>query len=457
MKTPYRVSLTIILVVALLLVKKHLNSLRSQWPAHGQLTARDSYVVTNGGAHIELVSISNDPVDDVVVLLKTADVTSASAWTATTTATPTSEPTQPSTQSRQSPTVASPPEPLTDPIENGQSLVLTIPVPAASRAFDREEHPPRPKVTPKSDRVIILGQMSYEDTSWLEEQLPEWQHAVYVVDDFEAPLQVERNKGKESSPYLRYIIDNYHRLPHYMVFLHAHQFGSHVEFPEQDNVLTVQRLQLDYVDKAGYANLRCQWEPGCPDEVQPFRQLAGRTTELAFAGAWIRIFNNTNIPEVVGTACCAQFAVTKSQVLQRPRSDYEAYHRWLMETELDDDTSGRVFEYLWHIIFGQEVLNCPSKEQCYRDVYGIEWEDVWSGLEIELQDPEGQGPNLGDSLEDPQNLNQDPVDMNGGLDDVNENSTDVNQTSADVNQHPTDMDDLVNTHQDLYDGVLRQE
>jgi hypothetical protein len=164
------------------------------------------------------------------------------------------------------------------------------------------------------------------------------------------------NKGKESNIYLQYIIDHYHKLPEYMVFLHAHRWATHVEFWEQDNALTVQRLQLDYLKQVGYVNLRCGWGPGCPDEVQPFRQLEGRTTEIAFAGAWIRIFNNTDIPEVVATPCCAQFAVTRAQVHTRPLSDYQSFHRWLMETELDDETSGRVFEYLWHIIFGQDPV-----------------------------------------------------------------------------------------------------
>ncbi|KXG51469.1 Protein of unknown function DUF3431 [Penicillium griseofulvum] len=244
--------------------------------------------------------------------------------------------------------------------------------------------PPRPKVTPKSDRVIVMGKMSYEDTNWLEDQLPEWQHAVYHVDDPEADLPVEQNKGKESSAYLQYILDNYDRLPQYMVFLHAHQFSGHVEevlenddalTVGRDNALTVRRLQLDYLRQVGYLNLRCQWSPGCPDEVQPFRQMAGRTTELAFAGAWIRIFNNTNVPEIVATPCCAQFAVTKEQVLQRPRSDYESYHHWLMTTELDDDTSGRVFEYLWHIIFGQDPVFCPEITQCFKDVYAMDYKE----------------------------------------------------------------------------------
>ncbi|KAJ5981019.1 hypothetical protein N7481_008317 [Penicillium waksmanii] len=44
-----------------------------------------------------------------------------------------------------------------------------------------------------------------------------------------------------------------------------------------------------------------------------------------------------------------------------------------MEKELDDETSGRIFEYLWHIIFGQENILCPAKEQCYMDTYNMEW------------------------------------------------------------------------------------
>ncbi|KAK4868544.1 hypothetical protein LT330_006746 [Penicillium expansum] len=374
MRTPLRAAIAIALIITLFLVKFHLDSIL-QWRNDG--ITSDLYVL-DGDAYIELVSAH--------------------------TATPASR-----TQTRRkwTPTARPTPRPV---IANPEPKRIPVDVPGAEWAgelffrsrgtpkfYDLEtsfddaqliapaEHndvmapsstaPRRPKVTPKSDRVIVLGKMSYEDTNWLEDELPEWQHAVYLVDDPEASLQVEQNKGKESSAYLQYILDNYEKLPEYMVFLHAHQYSGHVEFWEQDNVLTVQRLQLDYLRQVGYLNLRCDWSPGCPDEVQPFRQTAGRTTELAFAGAWIRIFNNTDVPEIVATPCCAQFAVTREQVLQRPRSAYESYHHWLMTTELDDETSGRVFEYIWHIIFGQDPVFCPAKAQCYKDVYAMDYEE----------------------------------------------------------------------------------
>lgn len=186
-----------------------------------------------------------------------------------------------------------------------------------------------------------------------------WQNAIYSVDDPEAPLRVLKNKGKESNVYLQYLIDNYDHLPSTIVFLHAHRDGAwHIEFEEEhDNVLNVRRLQIDYLQEMGYVNLRCTWSPGCPAEVQPFRPDHGtRFAEAAFPDVWRLLFNNSDVPEVVATPCCSQFAVSRTQVHKRPRSDYVRYHDWLMETELDDEFSGRVLEYLWHVIFGQEPV-----------------------------------------------------------------------------------------------------
>lgn len=141
-----------------------------------------------------------------------------------------------------------------------------------------------------------------------------------------------------------------------MVFLHAHRYSEHIDFPKQDNALNIQILQLNYLKKTGYLNLRCDWSPGCPAGIQPFRQMAGHTAELAFAGAWIGIFNNTDIPKTVATPYGSQFAVTREQVLKRPRRDYQSYQDWYMTTELDDKTRNSVFGYLWHIIFGQDPV-----------------------------------------------------------------------------------------------------
>ncbi|KAL4892065.1 hypothetical protein BDV59DRAFT_208748 [Aspergillus ambiguus] len=233
--------------------------------------------------------------------------------------------------------------------------------------------------TAANDRVVVVGRRQDENTDWVIDELPDWQHAIYVVDDDDtaAPLRVAKNKGKESGVYLQYIVDHYDRLPSTIVFLHSHRDGYpeawHTEFDEHSNPLTVQMLQTDFVQRNGYANLRCNPTPGCPDEIRPFRASGSddHLPELLFPMVWQTFFNNTNVPEVVATPCCAQFAVSRDQVWQRPLSSYRAYHRWLMETDLPDDVSGRIMEYMWHIIFGQDPVYCPDMEQCLEDVYDL--------------------------------------------------------------------------------------
>lgn len=68
------------------------------------------------------------------------------------------------------------------------------------------------------------------------------------------------------------------------------------------------------------------------------------------------MFQNDDVPRIVGVACCGQFAVSKTQVYSRAKSDYQRYLKWLRETPLDDDVSGRVLEYMWHIIYGQQPI-----------------------------------------------------------------------------------------------------
>ncbi|KAF9884935.1 hypothetical protein FE257_000926 [Aspergillus nanangensis] len=225
------------------------------------------------------------------------------------------------------------------------------------------------------DRVIVVGKRKHEDTNWVIEELPDWSHAIYTVDDASQPLHVPKNKGKESSVYLQYIIDHYSHLPSTIVFLHSHRDGYpeawHTEFDEHSNVNTVKLLKTDFVQRNGYANLRCNPDPGCPNEIQPFRASEDKLPEVLFPVVWETFFNNTDVPEVVATACCAQFAVSREQVLKRPLSSYQRYQRWLMETNLSDDVSGRIMEYMWHIIFGQDPVYCPDMIQCLEDVYDM--------------------------------------------------------------------------------------
>lgn len=156
-----------------------------------------------------------------------------------------------------------------------------------------------------------------------------------------------------------------------------------VDSYSHSNPWTLQHLRLDYVKQQGYVNLRCNINPGCKQirKVNPhihmniFSEVMGNTSTPYFSqtgpAAQSIITNPYNVEEPrIWAPCCAQFAVSNEQIYKRPLEDYIRIRQWLMETDKDDAKSGRVMEYLWHVIFGQEAISCADEKICYCKVYG---------------------------------------------------------------------------------------
>ncbi|RAH59526.1 hypothetical protein BO85DRAFT_416726 [Aspergillus piperis CBS 112811] len=239
------------------------------------------------------------------------------------------------------------------------------------------------------DKVIVAAKLQEEQTEWIEQELPDWQRAIYIVNpsrevaDDARQLITPLNKGHESMAYLTYLIDHYDRLPSTIAFIHSHRSGFlrawHVDAPLHDNVWSMKALQLNFVKQNGYVNLRCNLNPGCKAIYHHvtrdvFTEIFEGTSTPPLNGTDLALGSDKRamqIPDTVGAACCAQFAVSREQVLQRPREDYIKIRQWIIHTPLDDAHSGRVMEYLWHIIFGKEAVYCPDEEVCYCQVYGL--------------------------------------------------------------------------------------
>ena len=168
------------------------------------------------------------------------------------------------------------------------------------------------------------------------------------------------NKGHEAMAYLTYIIDNYASLPSTMAFVHPHESGFltawHTDTPLHSNVDALSSLRLPFVQKNGYANLRCNRNPGCLEKHQKNKHVTAEIWGEIFGGTSNDKIGGHDVPPNIGAACCAQFAVSSSRVLERPLSDYEQFRQWIIDTELSDAKSGRVFEFLWHIIFGMPAV-----------------------------------------------------------------------------------------------------
>ena len=256
-----------------------------------------------------------------------------------------------------------------------------------------------PTYTTPGDKVIVMAKLEEEHTEWVAQELPEyaippqkpyftsptlntiltqtsWQRAIYTVNPSHESrinpntLTTPFNKGHESMAYFTYIIDNYDSLPSTIAFLHAHRAGFlmawHVDAPLHDNVLAMRSLQLDFVQQNGYVNLRCNWNPGCKGKHRFNKHVTEQIWWDVFDGTSTPPLNMSSPTEVeypgvryakpveIGAACCAQFAVSRDQIRLRPREDYVKFRQWVMDTELSDASSGRVMEFMWHIIFGMQ-------------------------------------------------------------------------------------------------------
>ena len=183
MRITFRVSFTILLIVFILLVNRQLKSINAVHVHLANTAVHNSnLVLDNAGAHIELAS--SEPADNDRSRPHIAPVASSSA-TMTLPSSVQSKARFPlySKESLASPTRLEPKK-------------IPVQVPGADDDSDstwnndfqrvkvgpglRQKHrrpkpapPPKPKVTPKSDRIIVVGKMWWEDTDWLEEELPE--------------------------------------------------------------------------------------------------------------------------------------------------------------------------------------------------------------------------------------------------------------------------------------------
>lgn len=254
-------------------------------------------------------------------------------------------------------------------------------------------------------KTLVVPQAGEEDTNWVAEELPDWQLAVYAVDNPAAPLHPPKNKGHEVMVYLSYIIDHYDKLPDIVAFMHSHQFAWHNDdLFAGDAADHLRRLNPARIVREGYMNLRCGWGPGCPDWMHPgaLEENSEKQEETMLARSWGEIFPDDPVPDVLAQPCCAQFAVSRERILAIPKARFVFYRDWVLRTELSDYISGRVWEYLWHVVFTGENVVCPAEHICYCDGYGLcfggddEYREFRalgsqkSELEHELQDWDGE-------------------------------------------------------------------
>jgi hypothetical protein len=221
-------------------------------------------------------------------------------------------------------------------------------------------------------KTVVVGKLKGESVDWLD-QVPDTRKVVYAVDDERAALRVPKNKGNEAMVYLSYIIDHYDNLTDINIMMHAHRWAWHNnDLLDNDSVATLRRLNLEQVQRDGYANLRCQWHPGCTSWLDPqaARPDERRAEEAVLRSAWATLFPAHALPDALAQACCSQLAVSRARLRSLPRAEYERMRRWLARSELADAVAGRVFEYAWQYVWAGRAVLCPAQHACHCRLYG---------------------------------------------------------------------------------------
>lgn len=239
-------------------------------------------------------------------------------------------------------------------------------------------NPPKAKAGSDStpaERLIVKTKLEDEDTKWLEQYEPAWQHDLITIKSMYPhahPDAHRPDKGRIADAYLRWIIENYNNLPETLLFLPPADTQSKDSVDMQD---ILNHIQIPFIQQSGFANLRCPTQKSrttCNDKVldtlkPPFEL---RTLEAKIPKIWQDLFGKgLNVPSQIAAVLGADFVVSRAQVQRRSVADYLKYWTWLNRTIMDDDSSGLLFEYLWHVVFGKDAIFCPEPARCECEQY----------------------------------------------------------------------------------------
>jgi len=154
----------------------------------------------------------------------------------------------------------------------------------------------------------------------------------------------------ECSGYLRHLVDRYEDPADYMLFFQA-DAGDHLQWSYLELVMRAigqHSLQADFVH-LNHPRLVASLSP-CREEV--FRRLFDRLPQ-----------------QMLGSYCCAQFAVSKKRYQAKPLEAYQNMRQLLFEESPDEchdipghSTQCLMFEVYWHVLFG-EADDLPYRDE----------------------------------------------------------------------------------------------
>lgn len=201
------------------------------------------------------------------------------------------------------------------PASETPSTIAVIHAPATSTT--------KSAVPPPPERAIVVAGYSANpmDLTWLLYYLGDF--CVVVVDhqDFDgrdATTVAIPNVGREGHNFFHFIIHHYSALPGHTAFIHGHRFSHHQGDHDLAVILRYARWDLPYVN----LNYGGQYR------ISPEGVLAHYY--LYMASVWPILFEPYfgRIPPYFDIDCCAQFIVSRENLLWAPLAFWRNYSDW---------------------------------------------------------------------------------------------------------------------------------
>lgn len=196
--------------------------------------------------------------------------------------------------------------------------------------------------------------------------------------------------------YTTFILDNYHDLPDYVVFIHGHGRSWH---QVETMPMRLKALNLTALDYDDYINLRCQFPPTCtPDKFVDATEirypLHQHPQDRLMPGFWRTMFPEElnywgmgPAPSAIGAICCAQFAVTKKAIQSRSKAFWEMFRAPMLRDmaeynrtiglEINSFNIGLLYELVWHMVFGKDAIYCPATDYCQKTQFSDKMQCDW--------------------------------------------------------------------------------
>lgn len=200
-----------------------------------------------------------------------------------------------------------------------------------------------------NDDLVIITAHYNEDLSWLQNSkfkvIVSTNHPTYKGEGVDESLRAPINKGNEASAYIRYIINYYHELPPYMAFIHGHEQAWHQLYPGSllDAISCAKRKDYGFIS-LGLHHMYYDVYPG-------------NGTQEHIARIWPMFFEpyiGIPTPERIDHFDAgAQFIVSRERVKAIPLMVWVHWLFLLYDNSLLRTPT--VFEWTWHIIFGEPV------------------------------------------------------------------------------------------------------